>query len=120
MANELSVDVAVAFTKTGSETITVRKPAQAVTVAGTRGAMLTQKIAITEEQVDIGELPTVGWVYFENMDATNYIELFITTGGTAFARLLPGRGFAMPIFAATFYAKSHTAACWLRTVPFEQ
>lgn len=120
MANELTIDVGVSFAKSGAESITIRKPAQSVTVSGSRGITLTQNVGTSEETIDIQSLPSVNWVYFENLGPTNYVELYVTSAGTPFARLPAGVGFALPLRQSTFYAKANTAAINLRIVPFEQ
>ena len=43
--------------------------------------------------IDVGAVPTVGFVMFINKDPTNYVDLY-TDSGQIFARLDPAGGFA--------------------------
>ncbi len=40
--------------------------------------------------IPVSGLANVGWAYFKNNDATNYIELYNAASGTKFAKLFPG------------------------------
>jgi hypothetical protein len=38
----------------------------------------------------ISNLATLGWAFFKNNDATNYVDIMTAVSGTAFARIKPG------------------------------
>jgi len=68
-------------------------------------------IGTSEESVTFGELSTLGWVFIENLDATNYVEWGFSTGvyggrmeagEPALFRLNP---------STTLYLKANTADC---------
>ena len=68
-------------------------------------------VGTAEESVTFGELSTLGWVFIENLDDTNYVQWGFSTGvyggrmeagEPALFRLNP---------SSTLYLKANTAAC---------
>jgi hypothetical protein len=72
----------------------------------------TQNIGTTHEALGLGSLTTPGFAVFQNLDATNFIELGIDDTGTfeAFAKLKPGEIGMIRLTTLAPYAKADTAA----------
>ena len=71
-----------------------------------------QSIGTSEEELATGDLSTMGWLWMQNLDATNYVQWgFATTdyGGRMEAGETAGPFRTEP--AATIYLKANTAAC---------
>lgn len=70
----------------------------------------------THTAIPIGDVATLGWARFENVDAANYIDIGIVVSGTFYptARLKAGEFFPLRLVpAVTYYAKANTAAVLL-------
>jgi hypothetical protein len=76
-------------------------------------------IGTSEESVSLSEISTLGWVYIQNLDPTNYVRFGFSTGVYG-ARLLPGE-FAMFRFnpGASLFMIANTAACKCQVKAFE-
>lgn len=111
MADELSITISLNFTKSGSMSIAVA-PTDLVTVAGDYTAQNVQLIGTVDETLTFpADLATVGYCLFQNLDATNYIE--IGSDGSVYpVRLLAGE-IACFRFNGTIHAKANTGACKL-------
>ena len=109
MANEITFQGTLKFAKNGIvEQRTLNCKAD---VAGAITAGGVQKIGTTHEALVMGDIGTAGWARFMNIDATNYVELGIVTGGTfyPFAKLKPGETFPLRLGTNAPYAKANTA-----------
>ena len=82
-----------------------------------------QNIGTAEEAVELGEITSPGYAVFINRDATNFIELRVSTGGAKFAKLKPNGGFAIVYLgsgAQVPYAIADTAACQMEVFVISQ
>ncbi len=121
MANELTLSVNMSFLPGDRRSAQRVLSALGIDVAGLRKMDTQQLIGTVEEAIGLGELATLGWAWFQNLDPTNYIELRTGTGATKFAKLLPneacvfrfGSGITAP------FAIANTAACYLDYVIWE-
>lgn len=113
MANEITTAFSFSCTK-GSLTFSrsfskqVNMSASAPNVAG--GTQLIGTAAAGEALV-LGDVATNGHAYFVNLDATNYVEVGIQTGGTFYplARFNAGEGGLMRMAqGVTPYARANT------------
>ena len=69
-----------------------------------------QEVGTGDENLDQGDVGTIGWAAVRNMDETNYVD--IGSDGILYPiRLQPGKGFVAPWNAAEIHAKAHTASC---------
>lgn len=111
MANELSLSITLAFQKTGYKRVTEALSKQ-VTVSGGYTASNSQLIGTSDETLTFpGDMGTVGYVLFENLDVTNFI--LIGNDGSAYPiKLLPGE-IALMRFSGTVHAKADSSACKL-------
>lgn len=87
------------------------QPAKSVVadVAGTRAIREVQVIGTTEEALQLGELSGIGFYYFENLDATNYVEIGALTGDYDIKLPPGGCAFGPAWDGAAVFAKAHTA-----------
>jgi hypothetical protein len=72
-----------------------------------------QDVGTSWEALDIGACSPADWVLVKNIDATNFVQLATSNGGTGiFAKIAPGRAAIFPAEpTATYYVKADTAAC---------
>lgn len=109
MAKEISFTSTLKFSKNGI--VDSRSMSCQPDVAGSVTAGGVQKIGTTHEALVIGDIGTPGWARFLNIDAVNYVELGIVTGGTfyPFAKLKAGESFPLRLGTSAPYAKANTA-----------
>lgn len=72
-----------------------------------------------EEALPLGDCASIGWCYAENLDATNFVTIYMATGHTVGLKLLAGEGYAFRLNASAPYAKADTAAVRMRWVVHE-
>ena len=118
MAKELRVGVSgFNFKKTDAPTINVAETVF-VTVSGVHAVHASQNIGTGDETLDIAAVGTIGFVYFKNLDDTNFI-LIGEDGSSYPIKLMPGEIAVMRWSAAAIHAKSDTAACDLEYAVIE-
>ena len=69
-----------------------------------------QAVGTSEEQLDKGDITTIGYIAVQNLDATNYVQFGVTTGSYS-VKLMPGKGCVMPWNGNYVYIKANTSAC---------
>ena len=113
MANEISIGASLSINK-NSTPFTARAD-KTFDQTGNVTVQLIQNIGTSAEILAYGDLSGVpGAILVKNMDATNYVELSLDSGGTQiFAKLAAGRGMVWIPSVAAVYAKANTAACRL-------
>jgi len=64
------------------------------------------------EALPMGDVSTAGWARFENLDATNYVQVGVDSSGTfiPFLKLKPGEFHICRLATNAPYAKANTAA----------
>lgn len=79
-------------------------------------------IGTTHEAIAMGDVATAGWARFENLDATNYLEIGIVVAATFYpvVKLKATEFCIFPLGTNAPYAKSNTAACLLDYEIFER
>jgi hypothetical protein len=88
--------------------------------AGVGQSDTKQTIGTTEETISFTDIATNGFVFFENLDATNYVEWGTATGDYT-GKMLAGEP-AGPFrlnAGKTLYMKANTAACRVRIIHYE-
>jgi len=94
---------------------------QSIDRSGTEMIGYVQSIGTANEALAVNsDIVTVGWGYFENLDATNFVQLATQDDTVYFAKLLAGEKFIIPLGTATLYAKADTAAVRLRVTMLER
>jgi len=69
-----------------------------------------QAIGTAEEALLKGDVGTIGYLAFRNLDATNYVELGSTTAVYSI-KVPAGKGLVVPWDHTNVYAKANTASC---------
>lgn len=91
-----------------------------ITQTGVGQSDTKQTIGTTEETISFTDIATNGFVFFENLDATNYVEWGTATGDYT-GRMLAGEP-AGPFrlnTGKTLYMKANAAACRVRIIHYE-
>jgi hypothetical protein len=85
-----------------------------VTVAGSKTISNVQNIGTGDETLDLGDVGTIGYAIFNNLDDTNYID--IGADGSSYPiRVQPGKQAGpIPWNGAAIHAKANTGACDLQ------
>ena len=115
MANEVAIsEIKLEYEDSDGTTCDLKMAAFEHSVTAKRVYKATQKVGTTQEAIGIGELASLGWAFFINRDATNYIELKVATSGAIFAKIPPLKSCG-PIFmgsgAQAPFAIANTAEC---------
>lgn len=91
MANEIQLSVNLVASKGGASVS--GSASQVSTMAGDQMLTNVQIIGTSSEAIILGDSTTIGYVFFKNMDATNFVSisaLATAVASTSFAKLLPG------------------------------
>lgn len=114
MANEISITVAFSVNKDGTSISSA--VSKQVTMSGSAKIANVQSIGTSSEALQIGDITDLGYLFLQNLDATNFIQLSLTTpvtAGNAFIKLLPGEPAFVPCRNETIYALADTGSCLL-------
>jgi hypothetical protein len=117
MANEVTLTAGLSVTKDG--TTLQGYVNKQITMSGTPKISNTQTIGTTTEQLVLGDIASMGYLYLKNLDSTNFVEIGLSTpvsGANAMIKLLPGEAAIIPTRQTTIYAKADTAAVALEVV----
>jgi hypothetical protein len=121
MANELTVSAGLRFAKGSGEQAydaAVSKSVQ-VDVSGTEVSDSIQSIGTSTEALVATDVGTQGYIFLQNLDATNYCEFTVESDGTStLIKLLAGE-IAVFRASAAVYGKANTAATRIRVVVIE-
>ncbi len=114
MADEINLTFGLSATK-GSLTLSksLSDTANLTTATYSAGA---QVIGTTQEAISIGgDVSGNGWAFFQNTDATNYVEIGVVVSATFYpvVKLLAGEGAQFRVGGTVLYAKANTANCIL-------
>jgi hypothetical protein len=91
-----------------------------ITQTGVGQSDTKQTIGTTEETISFTDIATNGFIFLENLDATNYVEWGTATGDYT-GKMLAGEP-AGPFrlnAGKTLYMKANTAACRVRIIHYE-
>lgn len=120
MANEITIQSRLTLSKGGNKA-SFAPDTQKVTQTGTRLKDVVVNVATTEQTLTISDVGTPGYIAFQNLDGTNYVQWGIATGVYT-GRVRAGEvanPFRIDGGVATLYLKANTAACDLRVVVLE-
>jgi len=91
MANEIKITVKFNFKNGNAAFPVTREDKKYDAVADPQRFVAgTQSVGTSEEAIEIQEITNLGWAYFENLDATNFVELRPATAVAAYAKLKAG------------------------------
>lgn len=90
------------------------------TQAGDENIGATQSIATSSTQIALGNVSTIEWLYVENTDATNYVEVDSASTFDKFPQKITAGNFVLlRPQSVTLYAKANTQAVKIRVVATE-
>ncbi len=115
MADEITLSGALAYLDSELTSDELSVSGLTASVATKLIQRIKMSIPITEVALKLGTITSLGWFIGINRDATNYVELRVSTGSTKFAKLTAGK-FAIFQFGSGItapYAIADTAACQL-------
>ena len=117
MANEITIAVQLNVTKNGATV--AASPSVVQTMTGDQMLSNVQIIGTTNEALVIGDVTPTGWFFIKNLDATNYVEVFLDNGNAQLAaKLLPSE-FCLLKPGANIYARANTGACNCQIIAVE-
>lgn len=107
MASELSIQVAVSYSKNGD--VDQVSDSKIIDVSGTARVSGRQTIGTVEEQLVLGDVSSVGVVWIKNLDSTNYLTVGTVAGQRGF-RINPGESYPFRAANNAVYCAANTAA----------
>lgn len=113
MADEISIIAQLSINKPPF-TFTGGGRTKLISQSGTGNQGSTQTIGTTTEAIALTDIDDLGYIYVENIDATNFVMIGLVTpvsASNAFAHLLPGEFCLVPTRQETIYAIADTSAC---------
>lgn len=109
MANELTVNISLAFSKGGAKIS--KSYSDTITVTGDSFVSGVLSIGTSEEELtQLADLGIPGYVLLKNLDSTHYVE-FGSTTGVYDINLHAGEIAVYRHNSGTIYAKANTSAC---------
>lgn len=121
MANEIALTAALSITKSGV-TISGAVTGKAITQSGDQSIGNIQIIGTSSEAITIGDVVTIGYIYFKNLDATNFVSIHDVSpavAGAASITLKAGECAVIPTRTTAWYAIADTADVNLHVVAIE-
>jgi len=119
MANELTLSASLAFLK-GLSAASASQLAQQFSVAGVNFTQETQSISHTAVvALNLGGITTPGYIFIQNLDATNFVKIYDSTGGNACIKLKPLEFALFRCATTTPSAEADTAACIVQFLMIE-
>lgn len=118
MANEISLSLSLTAQKNAA--VVTGTYSGTMTMAGDQFIGNVQIVGTSNEALVLGDVSTMGWIMVKNLDATNYVEVFLDSGNTQLvAKLLAGEPCLFKPGAVSVYARANTAACNCLVVAIE-
>ena len=117
MAKTLTIAAQVALVMDGLNSSS--NPGNSITLVGNAAISNIQTIGTTTEALSIGDILTPSYLFVKNQDATNFIQIGLTTAvtaGNAMFKLLPGEWAFIPTRRTVIYALADTSACDLLVI----
>ena len=121
MANEITISNSVDYDK-NDEQDQFSSGNQTVDVAGDHYKKGIQTIGFAAaEAIEKGDVVTVGWCRFKNLDATNFVLIgYDDTGFKHLLKLLPGEAQVVRLSQSTPQAQADTGAVLLAYTIYEE
>lgn len=83
MANEIVINANLAYEDSeGTEHPALGVVADQATITTKKFISGKISVGITEEAIPLGEVTSLGWAVFKNLDTTNYVEIRSATGAS--------------------------------------
>lgn len=90
MADELTISASLAYADSEGADELLAVADVTPNVSTKKYAKFKQSVGTSEEALGLGEVTSLGYCLVINRDETNFVQLRTGTGGTYFAKLLPG------------------------------
>lgn len=101
-------------------TATAEVPGATSSMTGTELLGNIQIIATSATTVNVGSLASLGALFIQNLDATNFVEVDdVNTFDDFPQKILPGGWIMLRPQTTTIYAKADTAECRVKVVAHE-
>lgn len=120
MANEIVLATSLSITKNG--TTTSASVSKTITQSGDQTLGNVQIVGTSSETVNVGDVVTIGYIHFKNLDATNFVSIHDVSPCVAAAAsitLKPGESAAFPTRQPLWYAIADTANVNLHVIATE-
>lgn len=112
MANAVTTTISLSYDNAIGATASGAQNSKVTAVSAVAAAQLTQNVGTSEETMLKGDIGTIGTLYIQNNDATNFVYVYFVTANTASGfKLGAGRVACFPVGITTIYLKADTAAC---------
>ncbi len=113
MANEVTISASLGYSDGDDVDVSVAVQNQQRTPTTKRPLKTIQAIGTAEEALQVGDGASFGDLWVRNLDATNFVNVKVATGGAICAKLLPGRFMLIPLGSGMQapFAIADTAAC---------
>jgi hypothetical protein len=111
MANELQISVNGSYNKNGAADIFNGSAQVTITSNAITGGIIS--IGTGDEVIGLGDIGTIGYVFFKNLDAVNFVVVG-NNGSDYPLKLKAGESCLVRWNAAAIHAKADTAACNLQ------
>jgi hypothetical protein len=122
MANELTVNVKAALSNAGhKESFEVQNLRVTQAAVGAHAPVVA--VGTSEEDLAVGDIGTLGWLFMKNLDPTNYVTWGPKNGSNvmqALGRIDPGECVALRLSPGiTIRWQANTAACKVKVLLLE-
>lgn len=118
MANEIQVSLTISVEKNGASAR--GNISLSIDQTGDQFISNVQIIGTSNEALTLSDVSTIGWVYVKNLDAANYVEVFLDSGNTQLvSKLLAGEATLFKPGTTSIYARANTAACNIQVLAAE-
>ncbi len=118
MANEISLSLSLSASKNAAAVSVTYSGT--MTMTGDQFISNVQIVGTSNEALVVGDVSTLGWIVCKNLDATNYVEIFLDASNTQLvAKLLPGEPCLFKPGSVTVYARANTGSCNVQVTALE-
>lgn len=90
MADEIELNATLAYDDAEGQSDFLQVVAKFADVDSKGMLRFSAQVPITELELVAGGISGFGWIMIINRDATNFVELRVSTGGARIAKMLPG------------------------------
>jgi len=123
MADEISLSISLRVVKGSLDVSKAVSDQYDLSASAPNVAGLTQAIGhAAHEAVTMGDVSTLGWAWFRNLHATNFVQIGVDVGSTFYpvARLNAGEACVLRLAQGiTLYAQADTGAVVLEKIVFD-
>ena len=118
MANELRIEAQLEYSKSGVKDS--KRDSAYVDVSGESYNKTIQVIGTSNEQISVAsDIGTYGYMFFKNLDATNYVEIADEDDTNYFCKLKAGEFAMFRAADSDYWARANTSSCNLEVLVIE-